>query len=111
MNNTFSQLPKAQQEILTAWEWYEDKQVGLGDRFKDEFSKKIKAVAQNPLHYPLKGKYREAQVDVFPFLIVFKFDKKARDYFYCIRFPYEQAPEEEAVVCRRELNWRHSLQA
>jgi plasmid stabilization system protein ParE len=77
MNNTFSQLPKAQKEIIDAWEWYEEKQSGLGDQFKNEVAKKIRTVVENPLHYPVKGKYREAQTDVFPFLIVFKFDKKA----------------------------------
>ncbi len=76
MNNTFQQLAKAQKEILDAWEWYEEQQLGLGDRFKDELAKKVRAVVENPLHYPLKGRYREAQTDVFPFLIVFKFDKK-----------------------------------
>ncbi len=67
MNNSFFQLPKAQKEILKAWEWYEEKQRGLGDRFKNEVAKKIRTVAQNPLHYPLKGKYREAQTDISHF--------------------------------------------
>jgi plasmid stabilization system protein ParE len=71
----FLQLPKAQKEILDAWEWYEDKQIGLGDRFKEELYKKIKSISSNPLHYPLKGQYHEAQTDVFPYLIIFKIDK------------------------------------
>ena len=95
MNNAFSQLPKAQQEILAAWEYYEDKQTGLGDRFKDEVAKKAKAVAQNPLHYPLKGKYREALVDVFPFLIVFKFDKEAEMIFIVSVFHTSRHPKKK----------------
>ncbi len=39
---SFSQLPKAQREILAAWEWYEDKQIGLGDHFKDAITLSIK---------------------------------------------------------------------
>ena len=95
MSNTFSQLPKAQMEILSAWEWYEDKQPGLGNRFKDEVARKIKTVAQNPFHYPLKGKYREAQVDVFPFLIVFKFDKKAGIIFIVSVFHMSRHPKKK----------------
>lgn len=71
MSTTFLQLPKAQKEILDAWEWYEERRLGLGDRFKDEVVKKIRAVIENPLHYQLKGRYGEAQTDVFPYLIVF----------------------------------------
>ncbi|MBS1503613.1 MAG: type II toxin-antitoxin system RelE/ParE family toxin [Bacteroidetes bacterium] len=76
MINSFSQLPKAEKEILEAWEWYEEQQIGLGDRFKDEVRKKIQSILNNPFVYPQKGKYREAQVDIFPFLIVFKVNRR-----------------------------------
>ena len=75
MIGTFLQLPKAQREILKAWEWYEDQQEGLGDRFKEEVRNKISLILSNPLHYPVKGKYREALIDNFPFLIIYKIDK------------------------------------
>lgn len=61
MIGTFLQLPKAQKEILEAWEWYEDQQPGLGDRFKEEVRSKIALILNSPLHYPSKGKYREAK--------------------------------------------------
>jgi hypothetical protein len=67
MSRPFLQLPKAQKEILEAWEWYEDRQQGLGDSFIEHLRKKIEAIQINPLHYPLKGKYREVQTDIFPF--------------------------------------------
>ena len=95
MTNTFLQLPKAQKEILEAWEWYEDKQIGLGDRFKDEVGKKIRAVVENPLHYPRKGKYREAQTDVSPFLIVYKFDKKSNMIFIVSVFHTSRHPRKK----------------
>jgi plasmid stabilization system protein ParE len=77
-NNAFLQLHKAQIEILEAWEWYEDQQPGLGDRFKQEVAKKINAIVENPFHFPAKGKYREAHTDVFPYLIIFKFDQNKK---------------------------------
>jgi plasmid stabilization system protein ParE len=75
MNNTFLLLPKAQAEILDAWEWYEERQNGLGERFKHEVHRKVLQITKNPLLYQLKDKYREAQIDVFPYLIVFDFDE------------------------------------
>ncbi|HWD88115.1 MAG TPA: type II toxin-antitoxin system RelE/ParE family toxin [Mucilaginibacter sp.] len=75
MSLGFLQLPKAKLEIIEAWEWYEDQRTGLGDQFVAEVEKKIIFIRNNPLHYPAKGKYREAQIDIFPFLIVYKLDK------------------------------------
>ena len=75
MSHSFETLSKARQEILEAWEWYEDKQVGLGDEFAAEVEKKITFILNNPLQYPAKGKYREAQTDIFPFLIIYKLNK------------------------------------
>ncbi len=93
--NDVLQLVKAQLEILDAWEWYEDKQSGLGDRFKNEVYKKIKAIQKNPLHYPLKGKYREAQIDIFPFLIVFKYDKNGSKIFVLSVFHMSRHPKKK----------------
>jgi plasmid stabilization system protein ParE len=75
MTYSYLQLRKAQNEILDAWEWYENKQIGLGDRFIQEVQKKIKSILFNPLKYPLKGKYYEAQTDIFPYLIIYDIDK------------------------------------
>ena len=93
MIETFLQLPKAQKEILDAWEWYEDEQPGLGDRFKDEVRKKIESILKNPLHYPLKGKYHEAQTEVFPFLIVFKIDNRKNIIFIVSIFHMSRHPK------------------
>lgn len=95
MSTTFLQLPKAQKEILDAWEWYEERRSGLGDQFKDEVAKKIRAVVENPLLYQLKGKYREAQTDVFPYLIVFRFDKKADIIFIVSVFHMKRNPKKK----------------
>jgi len=65
MTYEFLLVPKAEIEFLEAWIWYEDKQTGLGDRFAKEVHRKINFVVRNPLHYPLKGKYRETGIDVF----------------------------------------------
>jgi plasmid stabilization system protein ParE len=75
MDNSLIQAPKAQKEILEAFKWYEEEQPGLGDRFANEVRKKIALILENPLHYPLKGKYREIKIEVFPFLIIYKYNE------------------------------------
>jgi hypothetical protein len=70
-------LPKARLELLEARLWYEDQKQGLGARFREEVFKKIGLIQNNPLHYPLKQGLREAQTEVFPYLIVYKVIKKS----------------------------------
>jgi plasmid stabilization system protein ParE len=67
---------KARNELFEAWKWYEEQRLGLGEQFEQEFFKKADLIQNNPLHYKARGKYREAQTDIFPFLIVFRFDRK-----------------------------------
>lgn len=76
MSMRFLQLPKAQKEILDAWEWYEDKQAGLGDRFTNAVREKIQAILNNPLHYPRHKKHHEALVETFPYLIIYQINHK-----------------------------------
>jgi len=65
-------ISKARKELSEAREWYEEKQLGLGDRFVEEVFNKTERVQNNPLHYPLKNGFREVSIDSFPFLIVYK---------------------------------------
>jgi len=54
MTYTILLLAKARLELLESWEWYEDRQVGLGDRFKDEVFKAILQIEENPERYPVR---------------------------------------------------------
>ena len=70
-------LPKALQELLDAWEWYEDRQLGLGDRFELYLYRKVNTILRNPEHYECKqNMYREVKIDTFPYLIIYKIDKE-----------------------------------
>lgn len=75
MNYKVDLLFKARQEIFEGWKWYEKQETGLGYRFEDEVFKKIALIEKNPLHYPFKKKAREALIDNFPFLIVYRINK------------------------------------
>ena len=76
MNYTVELSIKARLELSQSWTWYEEQQRGLGDRFEETFFNKAYLIQTNPLHYPVKGNYRQAPTDIFPFLIVFKVDRR-----------------------------------
>ena len=66
-------LLRASRELLSAWEWYEDKQDGLGDRFKNEVYSKIRQIEASPERYPQRRKkFHEARLKKFPYLIIFR---------------------------------------
>lgn len=60
-----------------AWLWYEHEVPGVGEEFKQEFFKKANLITANPLHYPLKNaQIREANLDKFPYLMVYRINDK-----------------------------------
>lgn len=70
---------KAQKEIASAWEWYEERQQGLGDRFVLEIIRRSRLIEQNPERYPTRFRpYKETPVPIFPFLIIYRINKKKK---------------------------------
>jgi len=60
---------RAQKEIAQSWEWYEERQQTLGDRFVQEVTGKIRLIEQNPERYPTRYKsYKETSLNIFLFL-------------------------------------------
>jgi plasmid stabilization system protein ParE len=64
-----------------AYSWYESKLPGLGERFLAAVRLKIESIAAHPQNFSSKGnlKFREAIVDDFPFVIVYKINKRRRE--------------------------------
>lgn len=80
-NPVFSLLvsSKAQKELALSWEWYEDRQQGLGDRFTAAVIQQLNTIIDNPETFSVRHKpYHEAKVSVFPFVIVYKIDKRRK---------------------------------
>ena len=76
-NSIFSS--KAEKEIVKSWIWYEDRQRGLGDRFLKEIKARIHTIEKAPDKFPTRFKsYKETQVPVFPFLIIYRINNKKR---------------------------------
>ncbi len=68
---------KANLEISKSWDWYEERQRGLGDRFFKELIQQLKQIEQFPERYPCKYKsYRETSLNIFPFSIIYKVNKR-----------------------------------
>jgi mRNA-degrading endonuclease RelE of RelBE toxin-antitoxin system len=72
-------LSRARKELLDAWDWYEERQFGLGDRFFNEISRKIEKIQKLPQSYPSKQKgFYESRIDVFPYLIIYRIQKQKK---------------------------------
>jgi plasmid stabilization system protein ParE len=70
---------RAQKEVAESWNWYEDRQLGLGDRFVREVANKIKLIEQSPDRFPPRlKKFREAQVPVFPFVVIYRVNERKK---------------------------------
>jgi plasmid stabilization system protein ParE len=72
-------LIRARKEILSAWDWYEDKQIGLGDRFLNEVNKRLRQIEKTPERYKeLRKQFRETKIDVFPYIIIYRLQKRKK---------------------------------
>jgi mRNA-degrading endonuclease RelE of RelBE toxin-antitoxin system len=59
-------------------EAYESQKKGLGERFLTFVRQKIDQIAEHPEHYGVRTRkdHREVQLDIFPYLIVYKIYKQ-----------------------------------
>ena len=74
MSFPYSLHEKAYEEYIDAYDWYELRSTGLGDRFMNCVEKRIGFISVNPEYYSRKhGNFREAKVEDFPYMIVYEF--------------------------------------
>lgn len=72
-------LPRARKELLDAWDWYDDRWTGLGDRFMREVEKKLQQIEKTPERYAERRKgFRETKMNVFPYLIIYRIQKRKK---------------------------------
>ncbi|CAN5626870.1 hypothetical protein BH10BAC3_BH10BAC3_28960 [soil metagenome] len=70
---------KAQKELALSWEWYEERQNGLGDQFAEAIFNRIREIELHPERYAVVYKsYRQTAVDTFPFLVIYRIAKKEK---------------------------------
>jgi mRNA-degrading endonuclease RelE of RelBE toxin-antitoxin system len=72
-------LPRAKKELLDAWDWYDDRWTGLGDRFMQEVNKRIQQIEKTPERYGERRKgFRETKMQVFPYVIIYRIQKRKK---------------------------------
>ena len=83
MNYTYQVHPLVEQDFEEGYIWYEERQKGLGEKFINAVDAKIKQILQSPEAYGSRGKksFREAEVDRFPFLVVYKISKRKNEIY------------------------------
>jgi hypothetical protein len=71
--------PDADTEFVESVDWYEVQSEGLGRRFFLSVSSAIKIIQTRPETFGYSRKpFREASVAFFPYIIVFKINKKSK---------------------------------
>lgn len=76
---TFNVIVKqeAHEDTIDAYNYYEEKQPGLGERFLETLLKKYQDLAEHPTFYgyidedPLKV-LRDVKIDKFPYVVVYE---------------------------------------
>jgi len=83
MSYTYQIHPLVERNFEEGYIWYEERQKGLGERFVNAVDTKIKQILQNPEVYGSKGvkSIREAEVDRFPYLVVYKINKRKKEIY------------------------------
>jgi len=73
----------AQKDYDEAYQWYELRKNGLGERFIKEVRNTIDQITVQPETFGSRAnkKFREATVDFFPYVIVYRIDKQSRVIF------------------------------
>ena len=88
--------PEAELEFLDSYHWYEERSLGLGEKYKATIEECLLLIQENPLLYPEKRKqFRECQTKTFPFLIVYKIYPEKKEIlivsvFHTSREPYKK---------------------
>ena len=80
MSYTYLLHPLALEDYSEAYAWHEDVQRGLGERFIKAVRLKIEEIVKHPETFGNRDRkeFREAQVDPFPYLIVYKINKRKK---------------------------------
>ena len=77
MANTLRLLAEAHDEYIEAYEWYELRQKGLGEKYMNAVEKCLSQIQQHPTYCGKKAHhYRKLKVPNFPYMVVYQFFKR-----------------------------------
>jgi len=70
-------LEVAEIELSDSYDWYEEQQLGLGNRFYKEISYYLNLLESKPYLFPIRyaGDLRTVAINKFPYLIIYWIDE------------------------------------
>lgn len=75
MNYTLVVQSEAVIDIQEAFDWYEERQVGLGYEFIEELEEGFEKLCKHPQHYTaINQTYRRLRINRFPYLIIYEIE-------------------------------------
>lgn len=85
---------RALKELEKSFKWYEDNQEGLGERFVIQFQKKITVIIAYPKRSVIRiVPYHEARIDIFPFIIIYRYSEIKKEIFIVSVFHFSRNPK------------------
>jgi plasmid stabilization system protein ParE len=78
MSFTLKVQDEAEEDIDSAFTWYEEQSVGLGSKFLEEIEEGFLLITNNPEHYGYykpRPHYRRFLLKQFPFRIVYEIEE------------------------------------
>lgn len=75
---------EAIQDMIEAFDWYENKQRGLGSAFLDEVDKYYDQITENPEHFQSHRNQRVAVLHRFPYKIVYEIESEGQIIVYAV---------------------------
>lgn len=72
------------QDMKEAFDWYENKRLGLGLEFLDEVDQYYDRIVQNPERYQPHRNQRVAIMQRFPYKVVYEIEQEATIVVYAV---------------------------
>lgn len=83
-----------QKELAEAFQWYEERSPGLGERFIEAVSKRLSELSNYPDRYAKrKTESREVSTNIFPYILIYEFLPKEKIVFISYVFHAKRNPK------------------
>ncbi|HPR74514.1 MAG TPA: type II toxin-antitoxin system RelE/ParE family toxin [Bacteroidales bacterium] len=77
MKHSIIVIPEAEQDILSAFTWYEENRTGLGHAFLLNLEAGFEVIVRDPYIFPVEYKQtRKHLIKRFPYIIIYIIDEK-----------------------------------
>lgn len=85
--------PRAIVDAQKAMDYYDGKQIGLGEKFNSALNKHIESISKNPFYQIRYKDYRALPINKFPYIIFFYIKESESKVFIIGIFNTNQHPD------------------